>query len=696
MPTQHDVAPPAGAGDGRHVNGLNTRMLVRYLQAGHPAGTLQAVLARAGEQRPVAVLADDASWSSYDQFRRLLEATADVVGSEHLSSVAADVSQLDDPSDGIGPLQELGSPTAVFSEGVLSGSGMGMSTIVEYVSGEPVGDDGFRLSIRMAPGFEPFPALCAWQRGLLAVVPALFGLAAGAVTEERCACRGAPACRYLVRWRAGGTAEEQVGALEARVRVLQERLGSVEAMVAELVLSPDVDRTLAHIADTAARTLRAPAHALVLDAPGTPRSLRVVGTSPDAALQALAGADPDGERDVLAVPVVSAHGRFGRLALLQAGRVFRPHERRTLLSYARLAAAALDSAAAVDEARRQAGTARALLRLSTALGQVLTSDEMADVLARTVPEVIDCDRAQVVLGDPETGVARIAGAHGYPDELLARFRRARVKLHTEPAAYSVQVVHAGGLERTDDSAGAALMRATASAAVAVVPILIEERIAGHVVASVVDRPERLVDTPDLEERLWGIATLGATALRNGVLVDAIHHRATHDDLTDLPNRTLVLDRLRQLLERRQDGASVAVLYVDLDGFKVVNDTAGHSAGDRLLRVAADRMRAAVRRGDTVGRMGGDEFVVLVADAGAEHTPDKAAARLLAQFEEPFTLGGRSYQVTASIGVAVASGGDPDDLLRQADMALYRAKATGKARTVHFDSSMAPSGRSAAG
>lgn len=349
-----------------------------------------------------------------------------------------------------------------------------------------------------------------------------------------------------------------------------------------------------------------------------------------------------------------------------------------------LAAAVLDSAASLEEARRQARTARALLQLSTALAQVVTSDQMASLLARAVPDVIDCDRAMVVLGDPDTGIARIAGAHGYPDELLERFRTATIRLHTEPAARSVSVMQVGMLDATGDAAGTALMRATGSPAVAVVPVLIDDRIAGHVVASVVERPERLAATPDLKERLWGIAALGATALRNSVLVDAIQHQATHDPLTDLPNRALIVDRLHQLVQRhRRGGSPVAVLYVDLDGFKQVNDTLGHDAGDRVLRAAAERMRGAVRRADTVGRMGGDEFVVLV-DAEDALTPEATAERLLAQFRRPFSVDGQPLTVTASIGIAVGSRSEVHDLIRRADIALYEAKAAGRFRAVRFD------------
>jgi diguanylate cyclase (GGDEF)-like protein len=168
----------------------------------------------------------------------------------------------------------------------------------------------------------------------------------------------------------------------------------------------------------------------------------------------------------------------------------------------------------------------------------------------------------------------------------------------------------------------------------------------------------------------------------------LSHLALHDPLTGLPNRALVLDRAEQMLARaaRNPGMVAGALYVDIDGFKHVNDNLGHAAGDRLLRVTGERLQRAVRDQDTVGRLGGDEFVVLVEATPDELTPDALAQRLTETLREPVELGdaGKLFSITASIGVAVGHYATPDDLLRDADLALYAAKAAGKDRYALFD------------
>jgi diguanylate cyclase (GGDEF)-like protein len=170
----------------------------------------------------------------------------------------------------------------------------------------------------------------------------------------------------------------------------------------------------------------------------------------------------------------------------------------------------------------------------------------------------------------------------------------------------------------------------------------------------------------------------------------LSHQALHDTLTGLPNRALVLDRAAQLLARgaRQPGMLAGALFIDLDGFKYVNDNLGHAAGDQLLKVVADRLQGAVREGDTVGRLSGDEFVVLVESAD-EATLDLLADRLTEVLHEPIEFDDhcKIFSVTASIGVAVGKYATPDALLRDADLALYAAKAAGKDRYALFDASM---------
>lgn len=171
----------------------------------------------------------------------------------------------------------------------------------------------------------------------------------------------------------------------------------------------------------------------------------------------------------------------------------------------------------------------------------------------------------------------------------------------------------------------------------------------------------------------------------------LSHMALHDTLTGLPNRALVLDRAEQLLARaRRQMEPIAALYLDIDGFKQVNDSFGHAAGDELLKVVAARLTGLSRESDTVGRMGGDELVVLLDSPSLDIAPEIVAERLLEVLREPVTLasaGDRSLTITASIGIAVAVRESADELLRDADMALYQAKSAGKNCIVSFDSSM---------
>jgi diguanylate cyclase (GGDEF)-like protein len=171
----------------------------------------------------------------------------------------------------------------------------------------------------------------------------------------------------------------------------------------------------------------------------------------------------------------------------------------------------------------------------------------------------------------------------------------------------------------------------------------------------------------------------------------LSHQALHDALTGLPNRALVLDRADQMLARtaRTPGTVAGALFVDVDGFKHVNDKLGHAAGDRLLKVVGERLQTAVRGQDTVGRLGGDEFVVLVESPVTGAQLDLFADRLIEVLRQPVELddGRKIFSVTASIGLAVGQYNSPDDLLRDADLALYAAKAAGKDRYVLFDASM---------
>lgn len=186
-------------------------------------------------------------------------------------------------------------------------------------------------------------------------------------------------------------------------------------------------------------------------------------------------------------------------------------------------------------------------------------------------------------------------------------------------------------------------------------------------------------TPAEGEFLATVAALLSAAARQRTAEARLRHQVLHDVLTGLPNRALLLDRLRHRLARR--GADpVVVVFVDMDGFKGVNDTWGHEAGDRLLEEVAQRMRGAVRAGDTVARLAGDEFVVLIDDPCAADVPALVARVLAAVGDAVAALGhgGRHPAVTASAGVArgLPGGVDAEQLLRHADTAMYAAKQRG--------------------
>src|SRR3954453_20842014 len=199
------------------------------------------------------------------------------------------------------------------------------------------------------------------------------------------------------------------------------------------------------------------------------------------------------------------------------------------------------------------------------------------------------------------------------------------------------------------------------------------------------------------KRLVGLAD--GTRLLVGVITDVtryreaeahIRHLAQHGQLTGLANRALFRERLgRALAAARPRGGPVAVLCLDLDRFKPVNDTLGHPVGDALLRAVAPRLLACVREGDTAARLGGDEFAVLQAGAGQPEAGGAPPRRLVGAPSAPYEVLGHQVVVGASVGLALAPGDgqDPDELLKRADMALYRAKAAGRGHSRSFEPGM---------
>lgn len=203
-----------------------------------------------------------------------------------------------------------------------------------------------------------------------------------------------------------------------------------------------------------------------------------------------------------------------------------------------------------------------------------------------------------------------------------------------------------------------------------------------------------VQPPTLIRSVRNALERHALAAENRNLVERLQrltsYQALYDQLTGLPNRVLLTDHLQDLLGPVHHGTRVSLLFVDLDGFKLVNDSLGHTVGDQLLRQVAERIEEGRGPSETVARFGGDKFVVVRAETSSVEDATAAAQQLLDRLAEPFSVGGVEHRVAASIGVAVAVAGDgtsPEDLVRNADTAMYRAKSQGRAQWVLYDAGM---------
>jgi diguanylate cyclase (GGDEF)-like protein len=205
------------------------------------------------------------------------------------------------------------------------------------------------------------------------------------------------------------------------------------------------------------------------------------------------------------------------------------------------------------------------------------------------------------------------------------------------------------------------------------PIVVDGGTAG-VIAAFFREDHRYGDAQGAQLGLW--CNIAALALERRRLHDQLAYRAQHDGLTGLPNRALLYERLDQEIERASRGRSLlGLLYLDLDGFKQINDTYGHAAGDEVLQEVARRMTQTVRRGDTVARIGGDEFVVLLPMLGRSEDAKQVADKIVQALRKPIQSNHHWFSVRACAGIAIwpLDGDRPDSLLRFADAQMYGKK-----------------------
>jgi diguanylate cyclase (GGDEF)-like protein len=648
------------------------------------------LLRTAGSTRTVEYLSDISNWISYDEAVALWRAGMQVTHNPQLPTLTGRRAARRLSSSPVAALlRSLGSPENIYRQITTTASKFTTVVRLDAVEAGP----GFAV-ITSTPinGFPRAAEHCGWTIGMLSTTTILFGMPPAHVEHDCCAALGASECTYRVTWRADkedelGDSDDQLLSLRQQLAGMQERLHSMFATASDLIAADDVADVLARITDRAALEVRAPRYLLAVRLEeGGALHTHHRGFAEDEVTrhaEEILGRHPvDQPKSWLVVPVRSDRRDYGRLlAAFDADERFFPQERELLEVYARYAATALDGAAALIEANRRYHQSSALLKLARVLATAGTSDEVAQRLADAVPLVVDSDRVSVLLWDPARGelVRRAMTTRDASDPVAvgewswapgcgdSPFDRLLDDPHHDPIFVDV----ASGDQKVRTA-----LRDRGDVAAVMVPLAAGDALLGVLAVTVRDRAERLRPHPDLLDRLSGVAAQGATALQNGRLVDEITHQALHDQLTGLANRLQFADRLRKAVTRaRQRDELVTMFYLDLDGFKPVNDEFGHDVGDQLLTALAERLTGCVRSSDLVARLGGDEFAVLITTQTSPEESGALAERLAGAFADPFVIDGRILKIRASIGSAVypIDADSADGLLRRADASMFEAK-----------------------
>jgi diguanylate cyclase (GGDEF)-like protein len=658
--------------------------LVRLVRTRAGEEGVQEVLRRAGVEYTATHLDDPSNWIWQHEAIELLRAAADVLDDPDIGLHVGEQTVRQHAGTPVATmLRSLGSPEAVYEQLAVAVSKFSTTTDLE-----PEVEPGLAVvRARSRTGFPRDPMMCDWTRGLLSQPPALFGAPPAQVEESTCQARGGDECCYTVTWDADlATADPQalVTALETQLAAMTARLDSMYATARDLIAVDDLDGALARITERAATAARAPNYLLaVRTGPGTPLRVHHRGFV-DEDVDALARSLVDGGHVAhegagarLVVEVASATRHYGRLMAAAPSGAFFPHERDMLDVYARYAATVLDTATALDEARSREQQSRALLDLSRAVAAAGTSDEVARRLADVVPAVVDCDRVATFIWDDAEEALVCRAITG---DVAEQVRDLRIRPSDTP-------VLAGLLERpqpspiffepdTDDTYVAEVLKQTGGKALIVVPIVAHDHFYGSLHVSVSERPERLQPTPALLDLLAGVVAQTATALDNARLIETMAHQARFDNLTGLLGHRAFYEALEIQLERSNGPFTLAA--IDIDDFKLINDLHGHPVGDEALRRVAEALRRSVGEHDSVFRVGGEEFAVLLPERSAADARPVAERLRQAVDSTPFVLPLR-------VSVGLASWPDDargrDTLLERADDALYAAKRAGKNRVL---------------
>jgi diguanylate cyclase (GGDEF)-like protein len=460
--------------------------------------------------------------------------------------------------------------------------------------------------------------------------------------------------------------------------------------------SPDVDATITVGVEAAAEALDAEVAALIAGnrvkaSIGFPAgqvpadSIVAAASNPDAALEVPGVGNCD-----VSISTVEGHSKAGEeeamtLLIARWGDPLSPEEQDLFRGMGRVLGLALQSVAALASVRERQRLLERLSRLQRSIASRVDLQDVLDSIVAGAAELIG-DEISVLrrVTDDDPTQTEIVSALEPNESLLAEIRRTAIDTGIGGQAILSRQLVAFEDYTVNPMANPPVAASGLKAAMAA-PIF--ER--GEVVGSLMVGTRERARTYSAGERevLEAFAEHAGLALNDARAVAETIHQAFHDSLTGLPNRALFLDRLEHSLARaRRSERGVSVLYIDLDGFKTVNDSLGHAVGDELLVAVGERIATIVRDADTAARFGGDEFAVLLDEYVGAEIPAMVARRVLDAFKDPFEVRGRPIYVSASIGIS-AGIETAEHLLRNADLAMYRAKSRGKGRFELFEPGM---------
>jgi diguanylate cyclase (GGDEF)-like protein len=677
--------PDGGAAEPRETSGVTTAGLLTYVGLRGGPEAVARLVERSGVPATADELADQSRWFSHDTRIRLFQAAAEVFDDPRIMfDVGAAALQNKVAYSLVLVLRALGTPRQVFRR--LPRTAAKFTTVQTMETLETTATSA-TIAIRLREGYPHSSLDCDYTQGLLSMVPEIFGLPAGAVASAECQVGDGRSCVYRVTWerRSRFRRRRDDGAIDPELSALRGQLRTLQSTATDLVGSDDLDTVLRRIVARAGEAVLAPSHLLAVA--GTDGGSPLVHSAgiPEAQVEDLARRLLAGESlgsGAVVVDVASARRWHGRLAaLFPSSEDSSEDEHAMLAAYAGHAAAALDLLIALEDARLEASRAGALLSLAHVLAATTDVDELCAVVAQALPRVVGCSSASVMLWDPDQGTLRAQGSINVRRPERHVFRETPLRPEDTPELVDLLTEREPRIIKhaTSSPGLQSLLDRIDVTDVVVVPLVAGATFLGVATASWEsgEAPDELGG--DVLDRLRGVGDQATSALQSARLLETVRHQATHDALTGLPNRVLFLERLLEELRSSGSGAHVSVLFCDLDGFKQVNDALGHAAGDELLRQVAARLRAAIRPCDTVGRLSGDEFAVILPGLADPDDAHGLAIRVEECFAEPFRLEGRVVEVGTSVGVAVHEPGTTaEDLLKTADAAMYRHKESRRA------------------